>query len=46
LTELLTGFIALKNVPIFNLEITQDGQLSPESLTVFRQASAKLQSSP
>jgi len=46
LAELLKGFIALKNVPIFNLEITQDGQLSPQSLAVFRQASAKLQSSP
>lgn len=45
LTELLTGFIALKNVPIFNLEITQDGQFCPQSLAVFRQASAKLQSS-
>ena len=46
LTELLKGFIAHKNVPIFNLDITQDGQFSPQSLAVFRQASAKLQSSP
>ena len=42
LTELIKGFIAHKNVPIFNLEITQDGQLSPQSLDIFRQAAAKL----
>ncbi len=42
LTELLNGFIAHKNVPIFNLEITQDGRLSPESLAVFKAAASKL----
>lgn len=42
LTELLKGFIAHKNVPIFNLEITQDGQLSPQSLAIFKEASARL----
>ncbi len=38
LADLLKGFIAHKNVPIFNLEITQDGYLSPESLAVFEKA--------
>ncbi len=42
LTELLKGFIAHKNVPIFNLEITQDGHLSPESIAVFTKAAAGL----
>ena len=42
LTDLIKGFIAHKNVPIFNLEITQDGQLSPQSLDIFRQAATKL----
>jgi hypothetical protein len=42
LTELLQGFIAHKNVPIFNLEITQDGELSAESLSVFQQAAGRL----
>jgi hypothetical protein len=43
LTELLKGFIAHKNVPIFNLEITQDGHLSPESIAIFQAAAARLQ---
>ena len=42
LTELLNKFIAHKNVPIFNLEITQDGQLSPESIGIFQVAAARL----
>lgn len=42
LTELIRGFIANKNVPIFNLEITQDGHLSPESIAVFTKAAAGL----
>ncbi len=42
LTGLIKGFIAYKNVPIFNLEITQDGQLSAESIAVFKQAAAGL----
>ena len=42
LTELLKGFIKHKNVPIFNLEITQDGQLSPESIQIFKEAAARL----
>jgi hypothetical protein len=42
LTGLITGFIAHKNVPIFNLEITQDGHLSPESIAIFRDASGHL----
>lgn len=42
LTELIKGFIARKNVPIFNLEITQDGHLSPESIAVFTKAAAGL----
>lgn len=42
LTGLITGFIAHRNVPIFNLEITQDGHLSPESIAIFREASGRL----
>lgn len=42
LTGMLKGFIAHKNVPVFNLEITQDGQLSPQTIDLFRQAAAKL----
>lgn len=41
-TELLTGFIARRNVPIFNLEITQDGHLAPESIALFQQAAGRL----
>ena len=42
LTALLKGFIACKNVPIFNLEITQDGRLSPLTLEIFEQARKNL----
>lgn len=42
LADLLKGFIAHRNVPIFNLEITQDGELSAESLSVFQQAAGRL----
>ena len=42
LTDLLKGFIAHKNVPIFNMEITQDGHLSPQSIELFRQVAANL----
>lgn len=43
LADLIKGFIAHKNVPIFNLEITQDGHLSAETLRVFQQASRSLE---
>lgn len=42
LTDLIKGFIAHKNVPIFNLEITQDGHLSPQSIGIFQDAAARL----
>ncbi len=42
LTGLINGFIAHRNVPIFNLEITQDGQLSPESIAIFKWAVGRL----
>lgn len=42
LTELLKGFIAHRNVPIFNLEITQDGYFSPESLRLFQATAGRL----
>ena len=38
LAGLLRGFIACRNVPIFNLEITQDGRLSEATLTTFERA--------
>lgn len=42
LADLLNGFRAQRNVPIFNLEITQDGHLCPESLTVFKSAASQM----
>jgi hypothetical protein len=42
LAALLKEFIARKNVPIFNLEIYQEGALSPKSVELFRQAAAQL----
>jgi hypothetical protein len=42
LTKLINGFIACRNVPIFNLEITQDGKLSPASIELFEQAAKRL----
>lgn len=42
LTGILKSFIAHKNVPIFNLEITQDGSFLPQSLAIFREAAAKI----
>ncbi len=42
LAALLRGFIACRNVPVLNLEITQDGRLSPATLAVFEQARESL----
>lgn len=42
LAALLKEFISRKNVPIFNLEIYQQGTLSPLSVEVFRQAASLL----
>jgi hypothetical protein len=42
LAALLKEFIARKNVPIFNLEIYQEGLLSPNSVELFRQAASQL----
>ena len=42
LTDVLKHFIALKNVPIFNLEITQEGRVSPMTVELFQQVSANL----
>ena len=42
LAGMLMGFIACKNVPIFDLEITQAGQLSPTSIEMFEQANRNL----
>ena len=39
LASLLKDFAARKNVPIFNLEIYQDGRFSPASVQVFKEAS-------
>jgi hypothetical protein len=38
MAALLKGFIVRKNVPIFNLEIYQEGALSPASVDIFKQA--------
>jgi len=38
LAEMLKAFVARKNVPIFNLEIYQEGALSPASVENFKQA--------
>jgi alpha-L-fucosidase len=42
LADLIRQFMAHKNVPIFNLEIAQDGQLSSQSIAVFKEAAARL----
>lgn len=42
LAALLKEFIARRNVPIFNLEIYQEGALSPGTVDLFRQAAAQL----
>jgi len=38
LAALLDAFAVCRNVPIFNLEVGQEGGLSPESVEIFRQA--------
>jgi hypothetical protein len=42
MAALLKEFIARKNVPIFNLEIYQEGALSPASVEMFKQARPSL----
>ncbi|MEX1048156.1 MAG: alpha-L-fucosidase [Akkermansiaceae bacterium] len=42
LSELLRLFMANKNVPIFNLEVTQEGNLGAESIALFREVSRRL----
>jgi hypothetical protein len=42
LATLLQEFISRKNVPIFNLEIYQEGALSPKSVELFKQAATQL----
>jgi hypothetical protein len=42
----LREFISRKNVPIFNLEIYQEGALSPKSVELFRQAATQLPPRP
>ena len=44
LAMLLKEFISRKNVPIFNLEIYQEGALSPQSVDLFRQTATQLPS--
>ena len=39
LSALLKNFVACRNVPIFNLEITQEGLVSPRTLELFEQVS-------
>ena len=46
LAPLLKGFIAHRNVPIFNLEITQDGHLSTESIALFKEVARRLKEKP
>ena len=38
----IRGFMEHRNVPIFNLEITQDGVISPQAIDTFRAAAALL----
>ncbi|NLH16659.1 MAG: alpha-L-fucosidase [Phycisphaerae bacterium] len=42
MVEMLEQFIARKNVPIFNLEIYQEGKLSLATIELFKQAHEKL----
>jgi len=38
LATVLSDFAKFRNVPIFNLEIYQEGTVSPRSVEVFKQA--------
>ena len=38
----IRAFMEHRNVPIFNLEITQDGVISPQAIEAFRAAAALL----
>ena len=42
LAALLKEFISRKNVPIFNLEVYQEGTLSPKSVELFKHAASHL----
>ena len=42
----IRAFMEHRNVPIFNLEITQDGVLSPQAIDTFRAAAALLSAPP
>ena len=42
MASLLKGFISRRNVPIFNLEIYQEGTLSPATVEMFEQARDRL----
>jgi hypothetical protein len=41
LAGMLKGFLEYRNVPIFNLEIYQEGTVSPQSVELFKQAASK-----
>ena len=42
LTAIMRKFIARKNVPLWNLEIYQEGTVSPESVAIFKQVRESL----
>lgn len=46
LAAMLKGFAEYRSVPIFNLEIYQDGTVSSQTVDLFKQASAKLPPKP
>ena len=46
LAAMLTKFIERKNVPLLNLEIYQEGTVSPATVEVFRQARALMAAAP
>jgi len=46
LSDLLRRFMDHRNVPIFNLEIYQDGTVSPPTIELFRQARAAVKRTP
>jgi len=46
MAKLLKDFGATRNVPMFNLEIYQDGTMSPATIAMFKEARQLLRGRP
>ncbi len=42
LSDMLVQFMAYRNVPIFNFEVTQEGLLNPETVALFKEVKQRL----